>query len=147
MNRRLITLALVLVITGLGMAQSIHQAVQQGDIAAVRAILAEKPEMLESRNDGNLTPLILASLHGQKEIVRYLLEKGADLNATDNEGSNVLHNAAASGHEDIIALLLSKGTDVNAKDNRGMTALHFACSRGFLPSARRSRAWPGPNGK
>jgi len=136
MNRRLITLPLILVITGLGMAQNIHQAIQQGNIDAVRAILAEKPDVLESRNERNLTPLILASLQGHTEIVRCLLEKGADLNATDNEGSNVLHNAAAGGHDDIMALFFARGMDVNAKDNRGMTALHFACSRGFLPSAR-----------
>lgn len=118
------------------MAQDLHQAVEQGNPRQVEKIVSENPELLESRNEQNLTPLLLASIQGKKEMIELLLKMGADMEAGDNEGSNALHNAAAGGHLDILNLLLDRGTDVNGCDSQGMTALHFTCSREHLKCTR-----------
>ena len=110
--------------------EDIHQAVIQGDLEAVRTMLDSEPKLLESRNADNLTPLHLASVHGQTAIASFLLKKGADINAGDNENSTALHNAAARGHREIVSLLLNQGAAINSKDDNHMTPLHFACASG-----------------
>ena len=67
---------------------------------------------------------IMACQNGHEAIVSLLLEKGADVNAKNNDGWTPLHWASENGHEAIVSLLLEKGADVNAKDNDGETPLH-----------------------
>ncbi|OSN07496.1 hypothetical protein AU511_04325 [Lonsdalea iberica] len=55
------------------------------------------------------TTLHLASIIGNKEIVVFLLKKGADVNATDREGYSPLVIAEANNHRDIVALLVKHG--------------------------------------
>jgi hypothetical protein len=74
--------------------------------------------------------LMTAALLGHTEIVQLFLEKGADVNAKDNDGWTALMIAAEKGHSEIVQLLLEKGADVNAKDNDGVTALMFAAANG-----------------
>jgi ankyrin repeat protein len=59
-------------------------------------------------------------------VVRLLLEKGADVEAKDNNGGTALYRAAGSGHEAMVRLLLEKGADVEAKNNNGWMALYRA---------------------
>jgi 7,8-dihydropterin-6-yl-methyl-4-(beta-D-ribofuranosyl)aminobenzene 5'-phosphate synthase len=111
-------------------SDNIHEAVIKGDLDAVQAILKADADLLEARSSDNFTPLLLASIHGQTAIARFLIEKGANIHAGDNENSTPLHNAAASGHPNIVSLLIDKGARINQCDGNGMTALHFAASYG-----------------
>ena len=74
--------------------------------------------------------LIVASYGGHTETVTMLLEKGADVNAKDNDGRTSLILASRYGHTEIVAMLLKKGADVNAKNIDGYTALIMASERG-----------------
>ena len=56
-------------------------------------------------------------------IVRLLIERGVDTNATDNEGETPLMWAAIHGREPIARLLVARGVDINATDNEENTAL------------------------
>ena len=62
--------------------------------------------------------------------MRLLLEKGADVKATDRDGRTALIWAAQDGHEAVVRLLLEKGADVEAKDRDGRTALIWAAQGG-----------------
>lgn len=58
---------------------------------------------------------------GELEVVKRLIDEGADVNAKDL-GWTPLHEVAAfSGNIAIARLLIEKGADVNAKDWKGMT--------------------------
>jgi ankyrin repeat protein len=58
-------------------------------------------------------------------VVRLLIEKGANVNAT-RYGETPLHSAAEGGNAETAKLLIEKGADVNAKDDNGETPLHKA---------------------
>ena len=69
-----------------------------------------------------------------EERVRLLIEKGADVNARDNQGYAPVHNAARNRYAHLVALLVEKGADVNARDSDGFTALLHAINRNHVPT-------------
>lgn len=80
--------------------------------------------------DTPMIPLAYAIDRGETEIVRLLLEYGADVNRGDPEnmrlGKTYLHQCAAKGRPGAAGLLLDRGLDVNRSDKNGGTALHEA---------------------
>ncbi|KAL7781716.1 hypothetical protein V8C43DRAFT_319567 [Trichoderma afarasin] len=80
---------------------------------------------------GNLTDLIIASYYGHRAIAKLLVEKGADIEAKDNNyGQTPLLWAAKSGHEALIKLLVEMGADIEVKDKHGQTPLLWAARNG-----------------
>ena len=55
-----------------------------------------------------------------------LIEKGADVDAKNNDGGTALHWAALNEHIDIAKILIENGANINAKDKDGETALEIA---------------------
>jgi len=82
-----------------------------------------------SHDDYNME-LIDAAGNGDTETVALLLEKGADVDATDDFGTTALIRAADEGHTGSVALLLDRGADVNTTTDSGMTALIRAAEEG-----------------
>ena len=72
------------------------------------------------------TVLMQAAQKDSLHVAALLLENGADINATDDDGETALMKAAAMGKTGIATLLLDCGADVNATSDRGYTAL--ACA-------------------
>lgn len=61
---------------------------------------------------------MLAVSHGRQEMVRALLECGADVNVQDDEGSTALMCACEHGRAEIVTLLLERpGCDISIVDN------------------------------
>ncbi|GFV15639.1 ankyrin-3 [Trichonephila clavipes] len=78
--------------------------------------------------DGDLkyTPLHQAVNDGCKEMVEFLLENGADINAkTEASGETPLYIAVKKRNIEIIELLIEKGANVNAGDKGKNTPLHY----------------------
>lgn len=75
------------------------------------------------------TPLHLAAESGDVNLVRLLLDHGADVNARahsfeNQPGGSALHMAAAAGNLDVARLLLDRGANVNLQSSGAMTPLH-----------------------
>lgn len=70
--------------------------------------------------------------------MKFLLDKKADVNATDKNGLTPLHSAAfAELHgEEIVELLVEKKANVNATDNKGRTPLHITAENGYKTVAK-----------
>lgn len=66
---------------------------------------------------------------GHTEIVKWLLENGADPNYRYGPGYSPLLTAAANGHLEIAKMLLAHGADLGAKTNDGKNALAIAEER------------------
>ena len=70
-----------------------------------------------------------ASSAGHLEMVRWLLDNGADMEIAEFRGRSPLFEAAFWGRGDVLELLLSRGAAVDAADQRGMTALYIVAMR------------------
>ena len=65
-----------------------------------------------------------------REHVMMLINKAADVNAVDANGQTPLHTFAAAGDKTIVGLLLSRDADASLKDKEGLTALEWAKKSG-----------------
>ena len=74
---------------------------------------------------GDLTLHFAAQL-GHLEIVRLLVEVGADKDQADNQGATPMHIAAEEGHLDIVRFFLESGADSDRSTNQGATAWDLA---------------------
>ena len=72
------------------------------------------------------TPLAWAARYGQVEVVRLLLDKGANVNTRDKHKSTPLQNAVQSGNLETMRLLLDKSENVDERNKSGSTPLHKA---------------------
>ncbi|KAJ7898971.1 hypothetical protein B0H13DRAFT_2664450 [Mycena leptocephala] len=80
-------------------------------------------------------PLYLAASVGIGQIVRELLERGADANTECGYFGNVLQAACSWGHTKIVRLLLESGADVNAQGGHYGNALQAASYQGHTEIA------------
>ena len=80
--------------------------------------------------------LIKTCEKGNPENLGTLIEKGADVNVADANGSTSLTIASMFGFTDIARLLIDHGAQVNTKNKNGNTPLLYACARGHLGIAR-----------
>ena len=84
----------------------------------------------------NVIALLDASVVGNVQIVKRMLEEGVSPNVEDETGEAPLTMAAYQGHLNIVAVLLEAGADHNAKDNDGKTAMDIAVSKGNVEMVR-----------
>jgi ankyrin repeat protein len=113
-----------------GFCDDIHDAIHAGDLAKVKLLLKDNPELVSRRDDKGYTLLHEAAAKGDKDVVEWLIAKGAKVNAKAESGWRPLHEAAQFGNKDTVKLLLDRGANVNAIDKGGETPLHWAAGGG-----------------
>jgi hypothetical protein len=89
-------------------AAQLRQAAEMGDVAALRVLLDQRT-VVDARDAGGRTALMLATLHGRTEAVEALLSAGADPNAADAHGTTPLQAALAADQPAIAAELRRAG--------------------------------------
>jgi ankyrin repeat protein len=83
------------------------------------------------KNSADIYPLILASQQDRCDVVRFLLEHNAELDAIDQYGNNALWAACYADSDGCIDALTQAGIDMNHQNSvSGATALIFAASSG-----------------
>lgn len=108
-------------------AGEIHDLAKGGHLAAVKALLSENPTLVDSVDDRGSTPLHSACHGGNLDVVKFLLEKGANIEAVNAGGFTPLQLAAYGGHRQVVELLLDRGAKPNVtNDQMQMAALDFA---------------------
>jgi len=79
---------------------------------------------------------LAACAAGDREEVRLLLGRGADIDTANVDGLTALHQACIDDNLDMVEFLVANGADVDRGDNEGWTPLHATASCGFLSIAR-----------
>lgn len=90
------------------------------NVAAAERLLAQGADVNAVKNGEPL--LIMAARNGHIQVMKLLLNRGADVNARDDRGRTALMVAAGLSDPGMVRLLLSKGADVSARGNDGYTA-------------------------
>lgn len=96
---------------------AILEAVNQGKTQCVRLLLAAgaDPNRSYDSNTGIIPLLVLAGDKGNAEIVRLLVEHGADVTAVDGEGMTALQRAGIHRHKEVEAVLIEFGADPSTR--------------------------------
>ena len=104
------------------------EAVATGRADRARQLLARDPEARHERTPEGFTALGLAAVLGGPEVVRLLLEAGADPDDDADNPARVrpVHAAAAARDAESLRLLLEAGADPNVRQQAGFAPLHAA---------------------
>lgn len=110
-------------------------AAGQGDADEVLRLLDEGVP-IDAVDNGRFpfTALMHAAFRGRVEVVRLLLDRGADVTREDLDSFTAITLAAREGHWEIVKLLTDHGADVDHSDGYGRSA------RDYARSARRKYA-------
>ncbi|MCP4723464.1 MAG: hypothetical protein GY863_00435 [bacterium] len=100
----------------------LHIAVQFGYFNKVKEIMGNKVEIDNKNNAGNTALHLAVTGYRNEQLVKYLIEQGANPKVTDNTGKSPLHIANAL----FIKLLLESGAFADLQDNDGNTPMHLS---------------------
>jgi len=112
--------------------RSFAQATMDGNLSRMR-LLHFAGANINARGNCCM-PLYLAAGEGRLEVVRYLLDEGADVNAREKFGHTALSEAVYYGQTAVIKELVFRGADLNVIEEGG-TALDIAINRNNTPVA------------
>ncbi len=135
---------------------NLFNAIKHGSAEAIDRLLHNQFMKINDPLRGGMSPLHIAIIGQTRQWIAHphpvpgghpdisattlLLERGANLDARDDNGNTPLHLAVADLTIELAArqrcvsdttLLLDHGADVNAQDKRGMTPLHTAAGKGY----------------
>ena len=107
---------------------------KSGDVAKVeRAIInGANVEAFSYQDHRKDSALMWATRKGHSEVVKILLQNGADVNAKNLYGTTALMWSARKGYPEVAEILLQSGAEVNDTNNYGSTALLWAAKYGNI---------------
>jgi ankyrin repeat protein len=110
----------------------IFEAAALGRADLVKNFAELNPQLVNAHAADGFTPLGLGAYFGHEDVVRALLERGADVNVASKNAFRVapLHSSVARRSAPISRLLVENGADVNARQQGGYTPLHEAAQNG-----------------
>lgn len=116
---------------------ALMQAVNANNAGKVRDLIAQGVNINEYDSAGD-APLVMAAYKGYAEIVRLLLEAGADVTVVDpGMKATALHAASYAGRTEAAKLLVQYHIDIDKQGPyNGYTALHDAIWQNNVDVAR-----------
>lgn len=105
-----------------------------GENALMMASLQGELDMVKLMVDGmdaevnkkGWAPLHYAATNGHNDVVKYLVDHAAYIDAESPNGTTPIMMAARGGHIETVKLLLDEGADMRLKNQQGMTVIDFA---------------------
>lgn len=114
--------------------RDLWRIVESGEMDQLEAVLPQAD--INARNEHGVTALMRAAYHGRVQMVRMLLEHGADPNLMRNDKFTALSIAAFFGHTEIVDMLVQHGANTDASTRFGTSPRMWARARSFGDVAR-----------
>jgi len=86
-----------------------------GDLAGIKVDLANDEQDIEETSKDGYTALIYATAKGHEDVVKYLIQQGANTNAVDDIGTSVLSFALKKEEYSIASMLKKAGATKEGK--------------------------------
>ena len=100
-------------------------AVRDNNLELLKVLLDNYADFSGKTPDGKNILSFALENNASKEVLEQLLIKGADVNATDEDGSVLILRALAAGKEDVAKLFMQYGADINAENANHDTVLTY----------------------
>lgn len=112
---------------------ALHLAAMNGYADLVKFLIKEHNAVIDILTLRKQTPLHLAAAAGQMEVCKLLLELGANIDATDDQGQKPIHAAAQNNYSEVVQLFLETHPSlVMATSKDGSTCAHIAAAQGSV---------------
>lgn len=105
---------------------SLMLAVHGGHMTVVRLLAELGADMNKISSINNATPVFVACLRGNAEMVQLVIELGGEPNVRTNEDVTPIQAAAQEGYADVVRTLVENGADINSPTDKGETPLYIA---------------------
>jgi|GEM_PF-2829424 transcription elongation factor Elf1 len=111
------------------------ESCKKGSLEEVKRLLKKKlfggsPNININESGIGNTPLINAAANGHETILKYLLDKGANIDGLNRNSETALIHALKNNQPEIARLLILEKADVLIKDTKDRSTLHLACQIG-----------------
>lgn len=110
-----------------------HDAVVEGNLAVIQTWINAGADIEVGTNDDHgFTPLALAVIQGNGEVIDFLLRNNADIHTRDKRNNTLLAVAAYSNHVGLVGFFLEQGISIECQGLRGNTPLMVASWKGNI---------------
>ena len=106
----------------------LHLAAARGYLNIIKGIEPGRDDggvILNTLDEYGRTPLHLASMNGQKDVVEHLIGKDVKIDAADKDKRTALHLAIINGKVNVLKILIDAGLRVEKKDIFGLSAVSY----------------------
>lgn len=109
------------------------EAAQQGNLTLLEQYISTNKHTANEVDAENCTALHWAALNAHMHVAKFLISKGADVNAVGGTLiATPMHWAARSGHLEMCVFLVNCKADANIQDNQGFNSLLVAVHSGNM---------------
>ena len=116
-------------------AQLLATRIERGDMVAVKKIVKDNPKLLNHQQVVGTLPLATIVKNNYPEQMKWMLNQGANINATDSDGYSLLFFALEFQNTSMLEFLLSNGANPNCPNHESITPLIAAIANGRTKAA------------
>ena len=116
-------------------AQLLATRIERGDMVAVKKIVKDNPKLLNHQQVVGTLPLATIVKNNYPEQMKWMLNQGANINATDSDGYSLLFFALEFQNTSMLEFLLSNGANPNCPNHESITPLIAAIANGWTKAA------------
>ncbi|EFC42005.1 ankyrin domain-containing protein [Naegleria gruberi] len=104
----------------------IHFACSYSNVEIAEYILQKYPIQLDIQVNNNSSPLLVSAAYGSLKSIKFLIDRGANVNLCDIDGLYAIHYAVKYNHFAVVQYLAQHNADFSVKNNSGQTIFDFA---------------------
>ncbi|XP_018356402.1 PREDICTED: ankyrin repeat domain-containing protein 49-like isoform X1 [Trachymyrmex septentrionalis] len=112
-------------------AKAMLNAAEEGNLENIKNLLNKNRHLLNCTDKDGYTPLHRACYGNNVEVVEYLLEAGARIDAKTQDEWQPLHSACCWNNTECAEALIANGADVNATSKGDQTPLHLISASSY----------------